>query len=109
MGKKNAITHFVSGQKNEKRVMLKKRNDVMRSFRSAQLYLSEGSDGSEGLPEGSEGMPGGLREDRGTGIWTYKWTDRISSHSTGLRSIPGLLPTSYSCKLQNTYKGQEYC
>ena len=39
MEQKNAITHSVSGLKNEIRVLLKKQNDVTWSFRSAQLYL----------------------------------------------------------------------
>ena len=34
---KNALTHSVSGLKNEIIVMLKKRNDVIFSFHSAQL------------------------------------------------------------------------
>ena len=36
-GQKNALTHSVLGIKNEIIVQLKKRNDVIFSFRSAQL------------------------------------------------------------------------
>ena len=36
-GQKNALTHSVLGLKNEIIVKLKKRNDVIFSFRSAQL------------------------------------------------------------------------
>ena len=40
-GQKKALTHSVSGLKNEIIVKLKKRNDVIFSFCSAQVYLRD--------------------------------------------------------------------